>query len=170
MRPVWKFQSFSGRPRIRVGKRFSLQGALLTSGQGQIVFGDDVIVDASTALYTHSPEALIEVGHRSYLNGVRMGCFSLIQIGEDVLLADARIMDTDFHAVSRRRTEGTQVIAHSPIRVENNVWIAGGSAVLKGVRVGQNAVIAFGSVVTKSVPPGRIFGGNPARDLGPVPD
>ena len=31
-------------------------------------------------------------------------------------------------------------------------------------------MIAFGSVVTQSVPAGRIAGGNPARDLAPVPD
>jgi len=31
-------------------------------------------------------------------------------------------------------------------------------------------VIAHGAVVTKDVPPGRIWGGNPARDIGEVPD
>jgi acetyltransferase-like isoleucine patch superfamily enzyme len=31
-------------------------------------------------------------------------------------------------------------------------------------------VIAFAAVVTKDIPPGRVWGGNPARDIGAVPD
>jgi len=34
---------------------------------------------------------------------------------------------------------------------------------MKGVTVGARSVIGAGAIVTKSVPPGEIWGGNPAK-------
>jgi acetyltransferase-like isoleucine patch superfamily enzyme len=33
------------------------------------------------------------------------------------------------------------------------------------VRIGDSAVVGAGSVVIRDVPPGRVFAGNPAREL-----
>ena len=49
--------------------------------------------------------------------------------------------------------------------IGNDVWIARGAIVLRGVTIGDGAVIAAGSVVTKDVPPFAIVAGNPARLL-----
>jgi maltose O-acetyltransferase len=104
------------------------------------------------------------------LNGTRLGCISRIEIGDDCILADARIIDTDFHSVGRlRNTEGAAPPASAPIRISKNVWISANAAVLKGVEIGENSVIGFGSVVVSAVPADRIFAGNPAKDAGAVP-
>jgi acetyltransferase-like isoleucine patch superfamily enzyme len=58
----------------------------------------------------------------------------------------------------------------APVVIGENVWIAAGAAVLRGVTIGDDSVVAFGSVVTRDVPAGTIVGGNPARELGPVPE
>jgi acetyltransferase-like isoleucine patch superfamily enzyme len=170
VRPIWRLHELLGGPRIRVGLRFSLQGRLIASGPGTVVLGDDVVVADKTTPFTHSREARIEIGSRSFVNGTRFGCSREITIGEDAILADARLMDTDFHPLQARRCEDpTLPVGVSPIRIGRNVWIGAGSAVLKGVSIGDNSVIAFGSVVTKDVGADTIAAGNPARPVGSVP-
>jgi acetyltransferase-like isoleucine patch superfamily enzyme len=171
VRPGWRLCELLGGSRIRVGRRFSLQGKLTVRGPGTVVLGDDVVVAAHTTPFTHAQGARIDIGNRAFVNGTRFGCVRSISVGVDALLGDSRISDTDFHPVSRRRSsDPTLEPAVAPVRIGDNVWIGGGSAVLKGVSVGENSVVAFGAVVTRNVPPDRIVGGNPARDLGPVPD
>lgn len=170
-RPYWKLMHALGRgPRVVIGKRFSLGGKLTFSGAGTVVFGDDVIVGAHTTPFTGGPQSVIKVGHRTFLNGTRFGCSKSIEIGNDCILADARLMDTDFHAVHKRRNEFGMPPEEKPIRIGNNVWVSAGSAVLKGVEIGDNSLVAFGAVVVKSLAADRIYGGNPAKDLGPVPE
>lgn len=159
-----------GGTTLMVGKRFSVQGGLRLRGGGQVILGDDVIVGTKTDIFTHDHEALVRVGHRSFLNGTRMSAVKLIDIGDDAILADARLMDTDFHSLGKRRQQRDAAVAVAPIHVQNNVWIAAGSAVLKGVTIGENSVIAFGSVVVKDIPANVIAGGNPCREIGGVPD
>lgn len=165
---LWK--SRLGGTRLEVGDRFSLQGRLVLKGPGTVKLGNDVIVDAKTDIYTHSPEAVVTVGDRSFLNGMRVGCSQAIRIGDDAIIADVRIMDTDFHSVSKRRQSRDAPIVTSPVTIGRNVWIAGGAAVLKGTEIGDNSVVAFGSVVVKSLPADCIAGGNPAKEIGKVPE
>lgn len=159
-----------GGTRLEVGERFSLQGRLVLKGPGSVRLGSDVLVDAKTDIYTHAREALVEVGSRSFLNGMRIGCHDRIEIGEDAIVADVRIMDTDFHSISKRRQLREAPIVSAPIKIGRNVWLAAGGAVLKGVEIGENSVVAFGSVVVKSLPADCIAGGNPAKEIGKVPD
>jgi acetyltransferase-like isoleucine patch superfamily enzyme len=169
-RLIWKLKSHVGGPRIRIGKRFSLQGTLLCSGPGTVIIGDDVTVGMVCTPFTHASEAVIEIGNRCFLNGTRFGCAQSVRIGDECILADARIMDTDFHPVSKKRVGSGIQIGVEPIEIGRNVWISAAAAILKGVRVGENSVVAFGSVVVKDVPANRIVGGNPAKDIAAVPE
>ncbi len=47
--------------------------------------------------------------------------------------------------------------------VGNDVWIAAGSAIIRGVKIGDGAVVAANAVVTKDVPPYAIVAGSPAK-------
>ena len=49
------------------------------------------------------------------------------------------------------------------MRIGDDVWIGGGSLILKGVSIGDRAIIAARSVVTKDVPADTVVAGNPAR-------
>jgi acetyltransferase-like isoleucine patch superfamily enzyme len=171
MRPWWRLREVFGGSRVRIGKRFSLQGKLTVRGPGTVVFGDDVIVGSHVTPFTYSRDARIVIGDRTFVNGTRFGCAVEIRIGADSDVGDARIRDTDHHPVSRRRrTDHTLRPAMGPVVIEDNVWVGSAAAVCKGVTIGRDAVIGLAAVVTTDVPPGRIWGGNPARDLGPVPD
>ena len=170
-RPLWRLRALTGGPRIRIGRRFSLQGRLTLRGPGEVVIGDDVVVASHTTPWTNTAEARIEIGDRAYVNGTRFSCARSIRVGRDAILGDARISDTDHHPVSRRRTSDRSLEpAVAPITIAENVWIGGGAAVLKGVSIGPNSVVGFGAVVTGDVGPDRVAVGNPARDAGPVPD
>lgn len=126
-------------------------------------------VGDGTDIYTHSRDARVVIGNDCYLNGSRFGCFESVRVGNRCLVSDARIMDTDFHSVYRERRHPGAPIAARPVTIHDNVWIAAGSAVLKGVTIGENSVVGFGAVVTRDVRPDRIVAGNPAREIGHVP-
>jgi acetyltransferase-like isoleucine patch superfamily enzyme len=166
---AYRIRAAFGGTRLTVGQRFSVLGRLRLRGGGQVIFGDDVIIGTLTDIFTHDPKAIVRVGHRSFLNGARLSAVQLIEIGEDAIIADVRLMDTDFHSLSKRRQQKDAVVAVAPIHIKNNVWIAAGSAVLKGVTVGENSMIAFGSVVVKDIPANVIAGGNPCKEIGVVP-
>lgn len=51
----------------------------------------------------------------------------------------------------------------SPLKVGNDVWIAAGAVVTRGVIIGDGAVVGANAVVTKDVPPYAIVAGSPAR-------
>jgi acetyltransferase-like isoleucine patch superfamily enzyme len=171
LRPRWRLRALTGGPRIRIGRRFSLQGRLTLRGPGEVVVGDDVVMASHVRPWTNTREARIEIGDRAYINGTGFSCALSIRVERDAIIGDARIYDTDHHPVSRRRTADRSLEPDvAPIAIAENVWIAGGSAILKGVAIGPNAVVGFGAVVTCDVPADRVVVGNPARDAGPVPD
>ena len=132
------------------------------------MFGDDCTVVATRLApvtpYTHSPQAVIQIGHRVVLHGTRLGCCQRIDVAENCLLADARVFDTDFHALEsagRRRWHTTGVT--KPVTIGPDVWIGAGAMILKGVSIGAHAVVGAGSVITRDVPPWAVVAGNPAR-------
>jgi acetyltransferase-like isoleucine patch superfamily enzyme len=54
------------------------------------------------------------------------------------------------------------------VRIEKGVFIGADCIILKGVTIGEYSVVAAGSVVAKIVPPGEIWGGNPAKFIKKV--
>lgn len=50
--------------------------------------------------------------------------------------------------------------------IGNDVWIAAGAHVLRGVKISDGAVVAANAVVTKDVPPYAIVAGVPAKVIG----
>ncbi|HZS10870.1 MAG TPA: hypothetical protein VFA38_01380, partial [Nitrospirales bacterium] len=89
------------RQRVLIGKNFRVRGPFDVQGPGLVIFGDDCTVIGSRLCpvtpFTHSASAVLVFGNRVVLNGTRFGCQQRIDVGEGSLLADARIMDTDFH-------------------------------------------------------------------------
>jgi len=51
------------------------------------------------------------------------------------------------------------------IEIGRNAFIGGGTSMAPRVRVGDSAVVGAGSVVIRDVPAGRVYAGNPAREL-----
>ena len=151
-----------GRPRV---ERIS----------GRIVLGQRVTLRSHdfgyhTAMYhpvrlmvDASPDALIEVGDDTRLNGVSLHATRLIRIGRNCLLAaNVSLLDSDGHGVSLA-DRGAANPTSAPIVIEDDVWIGVNAIILKGVTIGRGAIVAAGSVVTRVVAPMTLVGGNPAR-------
>ena len=51
------------------------------------------------------------------------------------------------------------------IVIEDDVWIATNTTILKGVKIGRGAIVAAGSLVVKDVAPYTVVGGVPAKIL-----
>ncbi|MBP9873243.1 MAG: hypothetical protein KBC60_04350 [Haliscomenobacter sp.] len=74
-------------------------------------------------------------------------------------------MDSDFHGLDHNQMGGNS----KPVILEDHVWLATRSMVLKGVRIGKGAVVAAGAVVTKDVPPYTVVAGVPAKVIKHLP-
>ena len=151
-----------GRPRIeRTSGRIVLgRGVTLRSHDGgyhtAMYHPTRLMVDAS-------PDALIEVGDETRLNGVSIHATRLIRIGRNCLIAaNVSLLDSDGHGVSLADRAMANPVSE-PIVIEDNVWIGANAMVLKGVTIGRGAIVAAGSVVTRDVAPMTLVGGNPAR-------
>ncbi len=55
-----------------------------------------------------------------------------------------------------------------PIRIEDGVWLGGGTIVCPGVTVGRHTVVAAGSVVIGDLPPGVLQPCRVKRPLRPA--
>jgi len=148
--------------RIKIGKSSHVRGELLVFAHGgQIVIGDDCYVGEGTRIWSGKS----------------------IVIGNRVLISHGvNIFDGQTHSLSaRERSEHFRKIISSghpkeinldelPVVIEDDVWIACMSIILRGVHIGRGAVVAAGSVVTKDVPAWAVVAGNPARVIKIIPE
>ena len=56
------------------------------------------------------------------------------------------------------------------MHIGNDVWIGGNVTILLGVRIGNNVVVAAGAVVTKGIPDNCVVGGVPAKKIRDIED
>jgi acetyltransferase-like isoleucine patch superfamily enzyme len=92
-----------------------------------------------------------------------------IVIDRDCILAEASIMDSDFHSVHVDRRSDSAPVRTVPVHIAENVWISQGAAILAGTRIGKNSVVGFGAVCMREYPANVIIMGNPAKPVAPVP-
>jgi len=154
--------------QFSAGRNFRVSGALKVRGPGRVVFGDNVTVDMLVTPYTHSPDAVIRVGNHCFLNGARFGCRELIDVGDDCILADARLMDTNFHSTRADRHSPAAPIRTRPIILARNVWVGAQDGILPGTTIGENSVVGFGAVCSGAYPANVLIAGNPAVVVRPI--
>lgn len=166
MYTVTKFRLLKGK-RVQFGPGFIANGRLQIKGPGQVIFGANVNAWAHkepNVLITYSPDVVIKIGDNTRLNGAGLMAACGITIGCNCLVGSAVIVDTDFHSVNPdRRTNPDARVKSASITIGNNVWLAGQTAVLKGVTIGDNSVVGFRGVVASNVPPNVVVAGNPVQ-------
>ena len=105
-----------------------------------------------------------------WFNAVVRGDVHRITIGNDTNIQDGAVIHATYQKAST--TIGSNVsIAHNAIVhgcvIEDNVLVGMGAIIMDDAHIGEGSVIAAGAVVLPrtQVPPGKIYGGMPAREL-----
>ena len=146
----------------QLGRLVSVKGRPLFRNAGQVILGDRVRIwsDIQRAKIFVSRGAVLRVGDNSRINGAHISVSIGVDIGRNVRIGpNVVIIDDDFHDATNHSSAGKT----GPIRIHDNVWIAMGAMVLKGVTIGEGAAVAAGAVVTKDVAPYTLVGGVPAK-------
>lgn len=163
---VTKYRLLRG-DRVQFGPHFRANRKLIIRGPGRVIFGADVNAwahEERNVIVTYGRDVTVQIGANVRLNGVGLMAQRGIRIGDNCILGSTLLVDTDFHSLRRdRATNPHAPVASAPIVVQNNVWLAGQTVVLKGVTIGANSVVGFRAVVTRDVPPDVVVVGNPAR-------
>ena len=153
--------------RVQFGRNFVTNGKLVIRGRGRVIFGDNVNAwchAEKNVLIAYAPHSRIIVGDGARLSGAGVQSNLRVTIGPRCMVSSTIIIDSDFHQLDPvLRHDSTVPVPCAPVVLEENVWVGGQSAILKGVTVGENSVVAFRAVVTKDVPPNVVVAGNPAR-------
>jgi acetyltransferase-like isoleucine patch superfamily enzyme len=147
-----------------LGKLVSVKGRPLFRNAGRVILGDNVRIwsDIQRAKIFVGRGATLRVGHNSRINGAHISVSTGVDIGNNVRIGpNVVIMDDDFHDAASHFSAGKT----SAIHIHDNVWIAMGAMVLKGVTIGEGAVVAAGAVVTKDVLPYTLVAGVPAKAI-----
>lgn len=155
-------------PNVKIGRNVIANWKLKISGPGQVVIGDGANLWAfaePNQLLTYSREARIEIGANTRINGATLQARQSIVIGVNCLLGSTIVMDNDFHHPDPQLRDDKNQVPTKPVIIGDNVWLAGQSAVLKGVTISDGAVVGFRAVVTKDIPTNARAVGNPARIL-----
>ena len=155
--------------RVEGGRGLRLQGPLIIRGPGRVILGERIRVGAKSTPWTYSRDAVISIGSDSFLNGTRFGCQERIAVGAGALLAEAVLMDTDFHSTQANRHDPEAPVRTLPIDIEDNVWVSANVGILPGTRIGKNSVVGFGAVCSGVYPADVIIAGNPARVVKALP-
>ena len=85
-------------------------------------------------------------------------------IKRNCLLDEMVVIRDQDHLVDIENGPGSrEKFTVAPIEIEEGVWLASKSTVLKGVSIGKFSVIAASAVLTQSVPDFEVWGGIPAK-------
>jgi maltose O-acetyltransferase len=97
------------------------------------------------------------IGNHAFLDGrapLKIG--NHVDVASEVMIYNSKhdINDEEFRPVEK------------PVKIGDYVFIGPRAIIQPGVTIGDGAIVAAGAVVTDDVPPGKIVGGVPAREIG----
>jgi carbonic anhydrase/acetyltransferase-like protein (isoleucine patch superfamily) len=179
MQKMWRCQGVNleddiiwlGKPVLSLAKGSSMRigaNCVFCSRSSQTALG----VNHPMVLRTLLPHAQLHIGAGARMSGTTICAAEQVIIGNRCVIgSNVTIADTDFHSLdpdTRSSDDDAGFAVHKPVEIGDDVFIGGGSIILKGVRIGAGAVIGAGSVVTGAVPEMTIVAGNPARPIGSV--
>lgn len=160
---------------VQIGSDLRIFKKIALVGSGKVVIGRNCRIDGMigsrnfVCLQTINPDARITIGDNAGLYAARIAAKFDVTIGDDVVIEDANIVDTDFHTLDKSRAAPSdESLAKNRIVIGDRVLIGAETFVTKGVAIGDDVITAPFSVVAKSVKPRQFAYGNPliTKDRG----
>ncbi len=139
--PFWCWRRFIYRlAGIKIGKDSKIHVFCRFYETKNIVIGEDSIV-----------------GEHSVLDGR-----AKLKIGNHVDIASQVMIYNSEHDINDPEFKATE----ESVEIDDYVFIGPGAIIQPGIKIGKGAIIAAGAVVTKDIPPGKVVGGVPAKEIG----
>jgi len=85
-----------------------------------------------------------------------------IEIGKNCFIGPGTHIYTATHPADAEKRNAF-ICGGKPVKIGDNVWLAGRVTINPGVTIGDNVIAASGSVIIKDVPPNVVVAGNPAK-------
>ncbi|MBD2105037.1 DapH/DapD/GlmU-related protein [Leptolyngbya sp. FACHB-261] len=148
-------------PTVSIGEGVLIRGSLQVAGGTRVVIGAGSRLNKRVRICGPGE---VTIGRNTLINGPWIGCYRSISIGDDCLISDCYLVDTDYHNLEphlRHSPPGPKVSA--PIVIERNVWIGARATVMKGVRIGADSVVGLGAIIRKAVPARVVVIGDPQQ-------
>lgn len=132
-----------------------------------ITIGEDCQFRNGGSIWIEDNRCTLKVGAKTTFQDVHIAITeddSSVSIGEDCLFAyDIDIRTGDSHSILDAAS-GKRVNSAQDVLIEDRVWVAAHSVILKGASIASDSVVGTGSIVTKQFPQtGVILAGNPAK-------
>ncbi len=161
------------RKNISIDGGLRIYKKLKISGNGRVLIGRNCLVDGIkgddsqiVCIDTLNENAVINIGCNAHLYAARINARFNITIGDDVLIEEAGIIDTDFHSIDRNRgLPANENEKNCRVIIGNRVCIGARSVITKGSTIEDDVIVAPGAIVTKTIKSGQIVIGNPAKIL-----
>ncbi|MEA2012234.1 MAG: acyltransferase [Verrucomicrobiota bacterium] len=145
---------FADGGTVKIGKNVTINSAFWANPVG----------GTQTCFLIKGEDALINIGNNVGMSNVLLAARVSIKIHDNVNLGGGvKIFDTDFHSVDLQERLDDVNIPKKAVVIEEGCFLGADVIILKGVTIGKESVVGAGSVVAKSIPPGEIWGGNPAK-------
>jgi len=161
------------RKNVSIGTGLRIYKKLRISGSGRVDIGRNFVVDGIcgdrsqyVTLDVLHPDSVIRIGNNARFHAARISAKFKISIGDDVLIEESGVIDTDFHSIEKKRENSSDENAEKcSVSIGDRVSIGSRSFVTKGLTIGDDVIVAPGSVVATSVKACMRVCGNPARPL-----
>ncbi|MCO5054644.1 acyltransferase [Thermomonas sp.] len=167
VRRCWHVLSNPGVWMLGNGQQLAAGVQLRATGDGIIQLGEGAVLGIGVAIVCQ--RGCIGVGAHTFIGPwSTLVAKTGIMIGANCLIAERVTIRDQNHAIhGRLETPIAQAgFETAPIAIGDDVWIAAGAVILKGVTIGRGAVVAANAVVNRDVAPYEIVGGVPARRIG----
>lgn len=132
-----------------------------------ITIGSNCHFGPECSLWIEGNNSSISIGNNTTMTmRVHLNCQEnsrSIIIGEDCMLSNNIIIRTsDSHPIYDRKTE-CRINHAKDIKIDNHVWIAPNTKIMKGAVIGEGAIIGSDTTISKSVEPYSLVVGRPQK-------
>lgn len=156
---------------VSIGRNLRIYKKIRLTGKGSLVIGRNCTIsgiqgDSSqfTCIDLRSPTSAVIIGDGVSLYAARIAAKFEIRIGDDTIIEEAALIDTDFHKIDRSREDpDNEKYESCKVLIGDRVYIGARSVIMRGVTLDNDVIVLPGSVVVSSFHSNSVVCGNPAR-------